>query len=152
MRGVYTATIKCAGLASAKTLILVTPIAGINIRLLEASITDASNATNQQLEAIIARVLTVGSPAGTAITPTKAEAGDQASPCTVIGNLSAEPGAYAATLSKDEGLSSISGWFYEPIPEVRLVIAGSTPVGLKLAVAPAAPTDIIANLTWVEEG
>jgi hypothetical protein len=150
MRGVYTATIKIAGLAASKTVLFVTAPPAANMRILSASISNSSNATNQQLEARLLRATAIGSASGTAITPTKEEAGDQASQATVIGNLTTEP-AYGTVFLADEGFASLSGWYFQPMPEERPVIFVATWVGLFLPVAPSA-MDTEVSMRWVEEG
>ncbi len=152
MRGVYTTSLKIAGMTAAKTLILLRAPTGVNIRLLSASITNASNATNQQLEAAIARVVTVGSAGGTSNTPAQAEAGDQASASTVSTNLTTEPTTYATPSLTDEGWASLTGWYWTPQEKEQPIIAAGTYVGWRLRTAPGTSTDICAKLSWREEG
>jgi hypothetical protein len=126
--------------------------AGVNVRLLSASITNSSNGTNQQLEAILARISALGTPAATLVTITQEEVHDQASQSVVYANVTSSEPSYAAVALKDEGFASLSGWYYQPMPEERPLISATTSVGLKLNIAPTVATDFLVDWTWVEEG
>ena len=152
MRGVYTATINISPISAAKTLILLQNGANTVVEILSARVTNRSNETNEQLEVELTRVATAGSPTGTSITACKSEDGDAASACTVIGDLSAEPSSYATTPIDRQGMASLSGYDYTPIPEARAAISPSDYVGLRLITTPSSSFNCTATLTWREIG
>lgn len=150
MRGQYDAVAKMSSIAASKSLMMLTAPSAVNCRITSVKITTAST-LNQQLEATFVRVTTVGSAAGTSVTPTKGEPGDQASGATVIANLTAEPTTYSSALFDDQGFSSQAGYFYQPIPEERPLIAGGASVGLRMISTPSS-TDFEVAMSWIEEG
>lgn len=151
MRGVYTAEIKISALAAAKTLLLLEAAAGKLVEVLSASVIQVgSNLTNQQLECAIARVATLGTPAGTAVTPNPEEQGDQASTTTVLGNLTAEPTAYSVNLDHN-GAPSLGGYQYGGIPEERALDGAGASLGLRLLNAPTS-ADFVVQLKFRDVG
>src|SRR5688500_16898582 len=111
MRGVYTAKIKISGLAAAKTLMYITAPAAKVVEILGAIITNASNETNEQCEATLQRISALGTPTGTALTPSKHENGDQAAGSTAVGNITASEPTYAANSEVGyEGFASLAGY------------------------------------------
>lgn len=137
MRGVYTAEISIAALAGAtapgKTLLYITAPAAAAVEILSASVTNASNETNEQLLFDIRRVGTLGTPTGTPVTPTKHESGDQAAASTVKGNVTASEPTYTANTSMGKaGAATLGGWFYQPAPEERPIIPPAGTSGLLL--------------------
>jgi hypothetical protein len=151
MRGVYTANIDISGLSSAKTLILLQASATSVIEILSVHLTNQNNEVNEQWPVGLFHVTTYGSPAGTAITPEKHEKLDASSVATVLGNLTAEPTLYSTNPIDKEGISSLSGYHYDPIPEERPVIPPSGAMGLRLLIVPTA-TDVSANIVYREIG
>lgn len=140
MRGVYDANIKISGLSSARTLMLITAPATAVVKILSAKVTDASNATNQQLECCWQLVSSLGSPTSTGITPAKHERGDQAAASTVVGNVTASEPTYTANTNLDQGgFPSLAGWQHAPIEEERIIIAPGATYGLRL-LSPSTPT------------
>lgn len=134
MRGVYTATHKLSGLATAKTLMYLTAPSNKVVEILSVSVTNESNETNEQLQICLQRVTTLGTPTATTITPAKHEAGDQAAGSTVKANVTASEPTYTDNSGDEifrEGCSSLAGWFYDPVPEERPIVAGGASVGLR---------------------
>lgn len=152
---IYTASAKISALSTARTLMLLTINTNMSLLLLAASITDQNNLTNQQLEAVIQRVTTIGGAAGTAVTPAKHESGDTAANTTVLANLSAEPTTYTANTQLGyAALPSLPGWVFPltPLSFWQLPRAlGGTYLGLRLLVAPTS-FDAIVSMTFGEEG
>lgn len=153
MRGVYRAPIKISGLAAAKTLIYITAPANKVIEILSAQIgSSGANVTNQQLEAVFQKVNSLGTPTGTAITPTKAEQGDQASAATVVGNVTASEPTYTSNTEADKkGFSSLGGYQHAPVPEERLYIAGGDTWGLRMLSTPTS-LDVDVEIVYREIG
>ena len=152
MRGVYTTSIKISALAAAKTLAYLTAPADKVVEILSASVTDASNETNEQLECALQRITTLGTPTGTTLTFAKHEAGDQAAGTTGKGNITASEPTYTAdTELGREGHSTLGGWYFNPIPEERPTLGGQLSMGLRMLATPAA-FDAIAKITFREIG
>jgi hypothetical protein len=152
MRGVYSASIKISSVTAAKTLLYVTAPADKVVEILSASVTNASNETNEQVECTLQRVTTLGTPTGTAVTPAKHEAGDQAAGSTVVGNVTAsEPSYTANTQIGYEGAGTLGGWYFDPTPEERPIVGGQATVGLRLLTSPSS-VDLIATVRFREVG
>ena len=153
MRGVYKANIKIAALATTKTVLLLTVPTNKVVELISARITNSSNATNQQLEATWAKVNVLGTPAGTTLTPSKTEQGDQAAVSTVLGNLTAEPTSYLAnTAYGDMGFPSLTGYLFEPLDAEKQYFAGADVWGLRLLTATFSAQDTIVEVSFREIG
>lgn len=151
MRGVYVAETKISALAAAKTVMLLEAAAGKSIEVLSAVCVEVDKAaSSQQVECELARVTTLGTPAGTSITPNPTEPGDQASTTTVLANLTAEPTAYGVNVDHDGG-SSLGGYRYQPIPEERALDAVAGSVGLRLVNAPNSG-DFVVQVKYREAG
>lgn len=133
MRGVYEAVIKISGLTTARTLAYITTPATAVVEIIGASVTNASNETNEQMECALQRIGTLGTPTATTLTPSKDEAGDQAAASTVKGNVTASEPTYTANTELGyEGAPSLGGWVFEPGAMERPIIAPSTSMGLRL--------------------
>ena len=152
MRGVYTATVAISGLAGAKTLAYITAPSSKVVEILSAEVSNTSNATNQQLLATLQRVTTLGTPTGTALTPAKHEAGDQAAGSTAVGNVTASEPTYTAdTEVGRSGFASLAGWRFDPVPEERPIIAPSATLGLRMISTPTS-FDALVRITFREIG
>lgn len=150
MRGVYTGVVKISGLAAAKTLLYITAPANKVVEILSASVTNASNETNEQIECCLQHVTTLGSPTATTLTPSKHELGDQAAASTVKGNVTASEPTYTSNTEIGyEGSSSLGGWFFDPTPEEHPFIPGQGTMGLRLLSTPTA-FDAVVRITFRE--
>ena len=153
MRGVYTASYLISGLSAAKTLMYITTTSSIMAEILSASVTDATNVTNQQLEITLQRVATLGTPTATSITPAQHENSDQAAVSTVKANVTASEPTYTAnTQIGHEGCSSLGGWFFDPMPEERPLIPPSATMGLRLLTSSPTAQDTVVRITFRELG
>jgi hypothetical protein len=151
MRGVYTAYAKITSLAAAKTLMLVTVPSSKVVEIYSASVSNATNETNEQLEIALYTVNVFGSAAGSSVTPAKSEAGDAAASVTVIANLTVEPTSYVSAPLDAEGANSLGGYRFDPIPETRPVAAPSSSFGLRLISTPTS-FDAIVKIVFREIG
>jgi hypothetical protein len=152
MRGVYSVSIDIDTVTTAKTLLYITVPSTIVIEIISASVTNRNNVTNQQLDVGIFRVSSLGTPtAGSTPTPVKTEAGDQASACTVKANVTASEPTYASIGVDEKGVSSLAGYYYDPLPEERPIIAPGATVGLRLTTAPTS-FNATARIVWREIG
>jgi hypothetical protein len=151
MRGVYTAYAKITGLVAAKTLMLVTVPSSKVVEVYSASVSNATNETNEQLEFSMYRVNALGSPSGTSVTPEKHETGDAAASVTVTANLTVEPTSYVTNPFDAEGSNSLGGYRFDPIPETRPVMAPSSSFGLRLISTPTS-FDAVVKIVFREIG
>lgn len=144
MRGVYIFSIKISALAAAKTAILLEAASNKSFEILDAKITNASGETLEMLEFAVSRVTTKGSPAGTSITPQKADPNDGSSSITALGNLTTEPTTYDSSHLDYEGAANTAGYRYQPLPELRPSVNGAGLVGLRILTSTFTALDIIA--------
>ena len=152
MRGVYTAEIKLSSFSSTKSAMLIQAPALKAVEIISAHLGNVgTNVTNQQLEAAISRVATLGSPVGTAITPNPEEAGDQAAGSTVSGGLTTDVTAVGVNLDH-QGFASLAGYQFAPVPEERPLIPPAGSAVLRLAVAPGVAFDAVVQVKFREIG
>jgi hypothetical protein len=153
MRGVYTIDAKITSLSTSKSLVLLTAPATACLEILSASVGNAgTNVTNQQLEVEFARVTTLGSPVGTAQTPSPEENGDQAAAATATVNLTTEPTTVSTTKVFDhQGFASLAGYQHVPVPEERINVPPSGSIVLKMMTAPTA-FDCVVSVRYREIG
>ena len=151
MKGVYTVEAKITGWTSIKAALLIDAPAGKVVELLSADMTQVgANVVNQQLEMVLARVATRGSPVGTSATPNPEEPGDAAAGSVVTVALGTDVTAYGVNLDR-KGFSSLAGYHYDPLPEERGYIAPSASAALHLVVAPTS-ADFTIQLKFREIG
>lgn len=151
MRGVYTSEAKLSAWAVARGLILIQAPAGKVVEIISAHIGDVgTNVTNQQLEARLSRVTTLGSAAGTANTPNPEEVGDQAAGSTIITGLTTDITTYGANIDH-QGFASLAGYQFNPLPEERPIIQPSAYLILALVVAPTS-FDAVVQVKFREIG
>lgn len=151
MRGVYTASIDITGLTTAKTLVLLQASATSVIEILSVHVTDLNNESNEQMAIGLYHVTTIGTVDGTSITPEKHEKLDASSVATVLGNLSDEPTTYSTNPIDKQGVSSLSGYHYDPIPEERPIIPPSGAIGLRNLTS-VTSLDVTAMIVYREIG
>jgi hypothetical protein len=151
MRGVYSANINGA-VSAAQTLLYITVPANKVVEILGIAVTNATNETNEQCECALQKVNALGTPTATTLTPSKHEAGDQAAGSTVKGLVTAsEPSYVANTEIGRMGFASLNGYFFQPAPEERPILAGGDSWGLRLLNAPAA-FNAVVNVVFRELG
>lgn len=151
MRGVYTAEIEISALAAAQTVVYVTAPANKVVEILSAHITQSDVDSNEQLEAGLYHITSLGTPTATAITPEKHEPGDQAAGSTAEGDVTASEPTYGAVAIDHKGFSNVGGYYFDPTPEERPIVPGGSSIGLRLLSAPAA-TNLIAQIVFRELG
>lgn len=153
MKGVYDAVIKISSLAATKTLIYITAPSSMVVEILSAEISNATNETNEQLEACLKRIGTLGTPTATTLTPSKHENGDAAASSTAKGNVTASEPTYTANTEIGySGFASLAGWRYDPIPEERPIIQPSGSMGLLLVTSTNTAFDALCRVTFREIG
>lgn len=155
MRGVYVVTFRTTGAAitAAVPLLLVTPPSNTLLELLGAAVTNISSINNQQLECCLQRQ-NGGAPVGTASppSPTPTEPGDQADSSTVLWLLTTPPTWDAQKVFGDQGWQVQGGWFYDPVPEERVVVSPANGIGLRLLSTPSPAIDVAVELVYRKIG
>ncbi|MBS0263899.1 MAG: hypothetical protein JSS02_18315 [Planctomycetes bacterium] len=152
MRGVYTVDIKLAAFNSIKGALLLQAPALKAVEIISAHLGNVgTNVTNQQLEAALSRVATLGSPVGTAITPNPEEVGDQPAGTTVTGGLTTDVTAVGVNVDH-QGFASLAGYQFVPVPEERPLIPPGGAAVLRLVVAPGVPFDAVVQVRFREIG
>lgn len=151
MRGVYTAQ-SVVSQTVAKTLVLLQAPATMVFEILSAQISNADNDVNEQFQAALQRVNSLGTPVGTALVPAPTELGSGVSLAVATGNLTTEPTSYAVnTEIGQQGSSLLGSWRFDPLPEERVYVSPSGAWGLQLLTAVLAST-LVATITYREIG
>lgn len=155
MRGVYRANLNVTGLTAGRTIMYVTAPANKVVEILSASLTPSgANVTNQNLDACLQQVGTLGTPTvGATLTPSPAEPGDQAAGSVVKGTVTASEPTYTANTQHDkQGFASLAGYRHQPVPEERVVIPGGATMGLRLLTSALTSEDFNAEIVFREIG
>lgn len=152
MRGVYTAHIDIAGIDEDISLMTIRASSSTVVEIISVSVSNLDSEVSEQLSIAFTRIGTYGTPTGTTVTPEKHEGGDQAAAATVLGELTAEPTAYAAVPLDKQGVNALSGYRYDPMPEERPTIAPSAAIGVRLLTTPSTPFDCSVAVVFREIG
>lgn len=153
MRGVYTSSLKCTSVAAAKTLAYWTVPADAVMELISVFIGSPDNDTNEQLEALIQKITTLGTPSKTDVTPAPAELGDQAASITTHFNVTAsEPTFTSNTEWGYQSFATLGGYIYEPVPEERPIFSPGTSHALRLIGTPGSSSSFIVKVSFREIG
>lgn len=152
---IYTASLLISALAAARTLLYITVPTNRLVTLINSSVTNATNETNEQIRCTWQNISTLGTPTGTTLTPARHDLGDPVAGSTVVGNVTAGEPTYAAnTEIGHEGAPSLSGWVFPSVPLPRDALprfAGASNWGLRILAAPTA-FDAVVRVTFGEEG
>lgn len=150
MRGVYTGYFAHSALAAAKSLIIVTAPASRAVEILKASVTNRTQETNEQLEIGIYRASggTRGTP--TAMTPSPCEVNDGAAASLVEHTWGTDP-TVGVPLDV-QGVAGLSGYFYDPTPEERIVLPAAGIIVLRIVTATFTAFDAVAMIRFREIG
>jgi hypothetical protein len=153
MRGAYCIDGKKTAVSAAATMCIITSASGKPVWITSAYLTfPGANVTNQQLEAEWAKITSLGTPTGTSQTPSPFEQGDQAAASTVTVFITAsEPTYSTAIVYGHQGFSSLAGWYFNPLPEERILIPSGGSWGLRL-LGTVTSTDIALCVNIIEVG
>lgn len=122
-----------AGDGTARTLMLLENPADTVLKIVGINVVAVDNDTNEQLNLRFQRVNVIGTPVGTAVTPTQHSTGDSASGITATADLSTEPTSYlASTEIGFRGASSLGGYIYDPPERAQLEISPDQDWGLRV--------------------
>ena len=155
MRGVYTAEDAMATITTAKTVMYLTNAADMTLEIMSAWISNIDNDTNEQCEAALWRIQTIGTPTATSVTPTKMEKGDVASSVTAGANVTASEPTYFTAPDLSVGLAGfalLAGWKYQPVPEERMLVSPSESIGLRLLSNISSATELAVGIMFREMG
>lgn len=151
-RGTYTIQALLSGVTTARTLAYLTAASTVVLRVKSASVTNANNATNQQMKLCWKKIGTLGTPTATTVTPSKHELGDQAAASTAKVNVTASEPTYTSNTEIGyKGVASLNGYTWPDIASDSFVIAPSASWGLQL-VGDITSTDLVVNITFEEIG
>ena len=137
MQGVYTFQYQITSVNAAKTLLYVAPSATQALEILSAKVTQTNITASEQLECMISRITSIGTPTATSITATLTEPTTPAFGGTAKANVTASEPTYGSVQIDQNGWANVGGYFYDPLPEERVIIAPGAYVGLKLLTSPA---------------
>ena len=158
MRGVYTASYRIDGLAGqggGKTLMHLTAPANKVDEILGVEVTNANVETNEQVELVLKRISSLGTPTDTDLTPAPHEAGDQAAGSSVAADVTADEPTYVAANVGEfgrRGVSTLAGWEWKPTPEERCYVGGGASIGLKMLNTDHAAFNAVVTMTFREIG
>lgn len=137
MQGVYTFQAQITSVTAAKTLLYIAPSATQAMEILSAKVTQTNVTAAEQLECMISRITSIGTPTATAVTATLTEPTTAAFGGTAKANVTASEPTYGGVQLDQNGWPNVSGYFYDPLPEERVTIAPGAYVGLKLLSTPS---------------
>jgi hypothetical protein len=139
---------------AAQTLLYITVPANKVVEVLSIDITNSSNETNEQCEATLHLVSSLGTPTAATITPSKLEQGDQAASSLVKGPVTASEPTYTSSPNIEvgrKGFASLAGYQFAPVPEERPQLAGGASWGLRLLNSPSS-VDLVVDFRFREIG
>ena len=137
MQGVYTFQYQITGVNSARTLLYLAPPSTQAMEILSAKVTQTNVTASEQLECMVSRIATIGGPTATTISPTLTEPTTPAFGGTAKANVTASEPTYGSVQIDQNGWPNVGGYFYDPLPEERVIIAPGAYVGLKLLSTPS---------------
>ena len=153
MRGVYSATytstqddtVLLGGLENRSTTSV--------IEVLSCSVVDRSNETNQQGQVSISRITSAGT-SPTDVVGQGLEVQSTTATGFVVSSWSGAPTVASATPLFSSGFSTLAGWYYDPIPEARIILPASGDIGLNLQMADddIGNHELVICWTWREIG
>lgn len=133
----YIVNLDATVISTARTWLEVTSSSSRILVLVEAWLTQEISETSQQEAVQIVRKSAAGT--GTSFTPLRTEVGIAAAGFTARVNCTAE-GTVTDLTGPRHGFNCLSGWFYAPLPESRIVVPPSGILGIRFPVAPASAT------------
>lgn len=134
MRGVYKLQSNISSVTTSKTLAYISTASTRPIEIYRVTVTSLDETTSEQMEIMLNRISTLGTPTATTVTPKPLEEGSNAFGGTCKVNVTANEPTYDQTTDSIcyKGENKVSGWEYVPLPEERPIILPSDNVGLKL--------------------
>src|SRR5262245_8998228 len=136
---VYTSSIETSSINAAKTLSTIQNPNDQVCVILEAHVSAPDDDVNEQLDIAFQKITSLGSPTGTAVTPTKHMTGSPSAGVTTTMDVTASEPTYGAAnvdVVGRQGASSLGGWHYTPTFQNALYMSPSENWGLRLLTAP----------------
>ena len=122
-------------ISTARTILEITAASNRICAIIEAWLTQELSETSQQEAVEWVRKSAAGTGTGTA-TVLPMEVNQGSAGFTARQNCSAE-GTVTDLIGPRHGFNALSGWFYTPLPESRIVVPPSGILGFRFPVAPA---------------
>lgn len=152
---VYTSTIETVSTGAAKTLSTIQNPSDQVCQILEAHVVAPDDDTNEQLDIAFQKITSLGTPTGTAVTPTKHMTGSPAAGVTTTMDITASEPTYGAAnvdVIGRQGASSLGGWHYQPPRGAELTLSPGENWGLRLLTAPGTSKTLTVQITFAEIG
>ena len=137
MQGVYTFQYQATSVNSSRTLMYVTAPGTQVLEILSAKVTEANVTATEQVECMVSRITSLGTPTATTVTATLTEPTTPAFGGACKANVTANEPTYGATPIDQNAYPNVAGYLYDPLPEERPIVAPSASVGIKLLTAVA---------------
>jgi len=139
MRGVYQLSLQTpSGILGGRTLMFAVAPPTKVVEILSAKVTNLDVDTAEQLEAGIFRINAFNSfvvdSSGVA---QKSEVGDVDTGVNISGSITDGEPTYNVSPIDRQGFNNLAGYFFDPIPEDRPVIAPGGAIGVRLLTGPA---------------
>ena len=148
MGRVYSFSVDVGAQTTTRTGISLTAASGKPLRLLSASITNATNETNEQLVAGIRKISSDGT-ATTATSYITHNPDDASATATLKHTYTAEP-TYATPVGIIEGFSSLGGWYWNPTEKEQIIVGSAEIIGIRIVTATFTSLQPVFRLTWEE--
>lgn len=152
MRGVYSISQNFSSATAASTLIHLQVASTNVIEILSASATNRNNESNEQLEFVLQKTSSSAPTGGTDISSNivKNENGDATS-TTTIRESANTGGTYGGVINR-QGVSSLAGYFFDPIPETRPIVPPSNGIALRVLTTTFTALDLAVEIVFREIG
>lgn len=154
---IYTVTFQGVAATVQQDFFTITPGDDKPVCVLEAHVTqssDAGDAQDEQLSVTIVTGNTVAASGGSAFTPLPLVTGDAAATFTARINDTTKASSGTAAVKHSESFNVRSGFHYVPVPEARIVVSQSSGVilAVRLNTTPADSLTIDGTLLVAEIG
>jgi hypothetical protein len=133
----YAVNLNAVTVSTAVTVMEITAHASRVCVIIEAWLTQETSETSQQ--EVIQFVRKSGAGTGTSFTPLAIDTVGTAGFTARASSFSAE-GTVTDQIGPRQGFNALSGWFYAPLPESRIIVPPSGILGLRFPTAPASAT------------
>lgn len=157
MGRIYTASFQAVAYTAANDFFELLSGSAVCVAIHEVTITQSTEIGDAQAEQIRTSLHRVtGAPTsgsgGTTPTPIPHNPTDTASVCTCEANNTTALSGGTSVLLREEAWHIANGFYYQPIPEDRIILAPSTRLMVKLAASPADSVTFSGTVTFEEIG
>ena len=138
-------------LTTAKSLIYLEAPSDAVLEIINWSVSDTDNDTNEQAEFVLQRVTDKTNVAGTAVTPAPTAVGEVASGATCKSPVTTEPDGTVGTEYYRRGVALLQGYEVYPDRDERVYVSPGAAVVIK-SLNTITSTGVQASITWRELG